>query len=89
MCILFSKQIHYSATYATLLPFAVLDYDPPTTEEFFDVCVQHFTPYISTIFPHFNKHKHLVYKCIKLISDSHRFIRSTSAGSSGLCFGHG
>ncbi|KAI7808304.1 FAST kinase domain-containing protein 1, mitochondrial [Triplophysa rosa] len=45
-------KIHYSATYATLLPFAVLNYDPPTAEEFFHVCVQHFTPYISSFDPH-------------------------------------
>ncbi|XP_052005108.1 FAST kinase domain-containing protein 1, mitochondrial [Xyrauchen texanus] len=45
-------KIHHSATYATLLPFAVLNYDPPRAEEFFDVCIQHFTPYISSFDPH-------------------------------------
>ncbi|XP_048050572.1 FAST kinase domain-containing protein 1, mitochondrial [Megalobrama amblycephala] len=45
-------KIHYSATYATLLPFAVLNYDPPMAEEFFDACIQHFTPYISSFDPH-------------------------------------
>ncbi|KTF80839.1 hypothetical protein cypCar_00037289 [Cyprinus carpio] len=44
--------IHYSATYSILLPFAVLNYDPPKAEEFFDVCIQHFTPYISSLDPH-------------------------------------
>uniref|UniRef100_A0A672JUZ1 FAST kinase domain-containing protein 1-like n=1 Tax=Sinocyclocheilus grahami TaxID=75366 RepID=A0A672JUZ1_SINGR len=44
--------IHYSATYSTLLPFAVLNYDPPKAEEFFDVCIRHFTPYISSFDPH-------------------------------------
>uniref|UniRef100_A0A8C1C530 FAST kinase domains 1 n=2 Tax=Cyprinus carpio TaxID=7962 RepID=A0A8C1C530_CYPCA len=45
-------KIHYSATYSILLPFAVLNYDPPKAEEFFDVCIQHFTPYISSLDPH-------------------------------------
>ncbi|KAK7169507.1 hypothetical protein R3I93_005467 [Phoxinus phoxinus] len=45
-------KIHYSETYATLLPFAVLNYDPPMAEEFFDACIQHFTPYISSFEPH-------------------------------------
>ncbi|XP_050975201.1 FAST kinase domain-containing protein 1, mitochondrial isoform X2 [Labeo rohita] len=45
-------KIHYSATYSTLLPFAVLNYDPPKAEEFFDVCIRHFTPYISSFDPH-------------------------------------
>lgn len=58
MCFFSTEQIHYSAIYATLLPFAVLDYDPPTAEEFFDVCVQHFTPYISTTFPTFFNPEH-------------------------------
>lgn len=45
-------KIHYSATYSILLPFAVLNYDSPKAEEFFDVCIQHFTPYISSLDPH-------------------------------------
>ncbi|XP_039539508.1 FAST kinase domain-containing protein 1, mitochondrial isoform X2 [Pimephales promelas] len=44
-------KIHYSAIYATLLPFAKLNYDPPTAEQFFDACIQHFTPHISSIDP--------------------------------------
>lgn len=40
-------KIHYSATYATLLPFAILNYDPPRVDELFEVCIQHFTPQIS------------------------------------------
>ncbi|XP_055071201.1 FAST kinase domain-containing protein 1, mitochondrial [Misgurnus anguillicaudatus] len=46
------EKIHYSATYAALLPFAVLNYDPSGSEEFLDVCVQHFTPHISSFDPH-------------------------------------
>ncbi|XP_073701230.1 FAST kinase domain-containing protein 1, mitochondrial [Garra rufa] len=45
-------KIHYSAMYPTLLPFAVLNYDPPKAEEFFDACIRHFTPYISSFDPH-------------------------------------
>uniref|UniRef100_A0A672MXS7 RAP domain-containing protein n=1 Tax=Sinocyclocheilus grahami TaxID=75366 RepID=A0A672MXS7_SINGR len=45
-------KIHYSATYSIMLPFAVLNYDPPKAEEFFDVCIRHFTPYISSFDPH-------------------------------------
>lgn len=40
-------QIHHSAIYATLLPFAVLNYDPPSADELFDVCIQRLTPHIS------------------------------------------
>ncbi|KAK2839772.1 hypothetical protein Q5P01_013512 [Channa striata] len=45
-------KIHYSATYATLLPFSVLNYEPPQAEELYDVCVQRLTPHISSFDPH-------------------------------------
>ncbi|XP_028821142.1 FAST kinase domain-containing protein 1, mitochondrial-like [Denticeps clupeoides] len=45
-------KIHYSATYATMLPFAVMNYDPPLVEDFFDVCIQRFTPFINSFDPH-------------------------------------
>ncbi|XP_071394223.1 FAST kinase domain-containing protein 1, mitochondrial [Centroberyx affinis] len=45
-------KIHHSATYATLLPFAILNYDPPRAEELYDVCVQRFTPHIRSFDPH-------------------------------------
>ncbi|XP_040003717.1 FAST kinase domain-containing protein 1, mitochondrial isoform X2 [Xiphias gladius] len=45
-------KIHYSATYATLLPFSVLNYDPAQADELYDVCIQHFTPHISSFDPH-------------------------------------
>ncbi|XP_033900610.3 FAST kinase domain-containing protein 1, mitochondrial isoform X1 [Acipenser ruthenus] len=45
-------KIHYSATYATLLPFAVLDYDPPQGDEFFETCIQRFKPHLSSFDPH-------------------------------------
>lgn len=45
-------KIHYSATYATLLPFAVLNYDPPGVDELFELCIQHMKPHISSFDPH-------------------------------------
>ncbi|KAL0963819.1 hypothetical protein UPYG_G00314050 [Umbra pygmaea] len=45
-------KMHYSATYATLLPFAVLNYDPPKVDELFDICIQHFVPHINSFDPH-------------------------------------
>ncbi|XP_017547138.1 FAST kinase domain-containing protein 1, mitochondrial [Pygocentrus nattereri] len=45
-------KIHYSGTYATLLPFAVFNYDPPKVDELFDACIRHFTPHISSFDPH-------------------------------------
>lgn len=57
-------QIHPSSTYATLLPFSVLNYDPSQADELYDVCIQHIIPHISRsiskhssslIQPHTNK----------------------------------
>ncbi|XP_040912391.1 FAST kinase domain-containing protein 1, mitochondrial [Toxotes jaculatrix] len=45
-------KIHYSSTYATLLPFSVLNYDPAQADELYDVCIQHFIPHISSFEPH-------------------------------------
>ncbi|KAG7464012.1 hypothetical protein MATL_G00182570 [Megalops atlanticus] len=45
-------KIHHSATYAILLPFSVLNYDPLRADEFFHTCIQHFTPHISSFDPH-------------------------------------
>ncbi|XP_058471394.1 FAST kinase domain-containing protein 1, mitochondrial [Solea solea] len=45
-------KIHYSATYTILLPFTVLNYDPAQSEEFYEVCIQHFTPHIKSFDPH-------------------------------------
>ncbi|CAL8370180.1 unnamed protein product [Arctogadus glacialis] len=45
-------KIHPSATYATLLPFAVLNYDSPTADELFDVCIEHLKPHIRSFDPH-------------------------------------
>lgn len=46
------EKIHYSAIYAILLPFSVLNYDTIKAEELYDVCIQHFTPHISLFDPH-------------------------------------
>nr|XP_046259524.1 FAST kinase domain-containing protein 1, mitochondrial [Scatophagus argus]XP_046259525.1 FAST kinase domain-containing protein 1, mitochondrial [Scatophagus argus]XP_046259526.1 FAST kinase domain-containing protein 1, mitochondrial [Scatophagus argus] len=45
-------KIHYSATYATLLPFSVLNYDNPQADELYDVYIRHFTPHMSSFDPH-------------------------------------
>ncbi|XP_069472265.1 FAST kinase domain-containing protein 1, mitochondrial isoform X2 [Ambystoma mexicanum] len=45
-------KIHYSAMYAILLTFSVLNYEPPQGDEFFETCIQHFTPYLSSFDPH-------------------------------------
>ncbi|XP_062314022.1 FAST kinase domain-containing protein 1, mitochondrial, partial [Osmerus eperlanus] len=46
------SKIHYSATYATLLPFAVLNYDPPGVDEMFEVSIEHIKPHIGSFDPH-------------------------------------
>lgn len=45
-------KIHHSATYATLLPFAVLNYDPVQADELYDACIKRFSPHISSFEPH-------------------------------------
>ncbi|XP_076858774.1 FAST kinase domain-containing protein 1, mitochondrial isoform X2 [Brachyhypopomus gauderio] len=45
-------KIHYSGIYATLLPFAVLDYNSPKVDDLFDACTQRLTPHISSFDPH-------------------------------------
>ncbi len=40
-------KIYHSATYATLLPFSVLNYDSPQVDELYDVCIRRMTPHIS------------------------------------------
>ncbi|XP_074857867.1 FAST kinase domain-containing protein 1, mitochondrial isoform X2 [Carettochelys insculpta] len=46
------SKIHPSGTYAILLPFTVLNYDPPQSEEFFEMCIQHFSSYLGCFEPH-------------------------------------
>uniref|UniRef100_A0A3Q3QEE8 RAP domain-containing protein n=1 Tax=Monopterus albus TaxID=43700 RepID=A0A3Q3QEE8_MONAL len=45
-------KIHYSATYAILLPFSVLNYDPAQADELYDACIQRFTPHIRSFDAH-------------------------------------
>ncbi|KAG9271589.1 FAST kinase domain-containing protein 1, mitochondrial [Astyanax mexicanus] len=42
-------KIHYLAFEQILSPFAFLNYYSPTVDELFDVCIQRFTPHISSI----------------------------------------
>lgn len=55
-------KIHPSATYAMLLPFSVLNYDPAQADELYDVCIQHIIPHISKLirehFPFVNPASH-------------------------------
>ncbi|XP_041857243.1 FAST kinase domain-containing protein 1, mitochondrial [Melanotaenia boesemani] len=45
-------KIHHSSTYATLLPFSVLNYDSVQADELFDACIKRFTPHIRSFDPH-------------------------------------
>ncbi|XP_029967623.1 FAST kinase domain-containing protein 1, mitochondrial [Salarias fasciatus] len=47
-----TDKIHYSETYATLLPFSVLNYDPVRADELYDACIKCLTPHISSFDPH-------------------------------------
>ncbi|XP_023142147.1 FAST kinase domain-containing protein 1, mitochondrial [Amphiprion ocellaris] len=47
-----TDKIHHSATYATLLPFSVLNYDPVQADELYDACIKRFTPHIGSFEPH-------------------------------------
>ncbi|XP_038645373.1 FAST kinase domain-containing protein 1, mitochondrial isoform X4 [Scyliorhinus canicula] len=46
------NKIHYTAIYAVLLPFTILNYDPPQAEEFFESCIQRIRPYLNLCDPH-------------------------------------
>ncbi|KAG8432410.1 hypothetical protein GDO86_016889 [Hymenochirus boettgeri] len=45
-------KIHYTAVYAILLPFIVLNYEPPNGEAFFNTCIQYFLPHLHSFDPH-------------------------------------
>ncbi|KAI5628070.1 FAST kinase domain-containing protein 1, mitochondrial, partial [Silurus asotus] len=47
-----THKIHYSAIYATLLPFALLNYDSPKVDELFDAYIQHCPTKIGLFEPH-------------------------------------
>lgn len=46
------SKIHFSATYAILLPFNVFNYDPPQAEDLFESCVQRSRPHFNAFDPH-------------------------------------
>ncbi|XP_077175899.1 FAST kinase domain-containing protein 1, mitochondrial isoform X2 [Paroedura picta] len=47
-----SDKIYISGTYSLLLPFAVLNYDPPQSEEFFKACIGRVTSHLDCFEPH-------------------------------------
>ncbi|CAM9624527.1 unnamed protein product [Lampetra planeri] len=44
------KQIHYKTCYTVILLFALMNYEPPNGEEFFNVCIEHITPHLGHTF---------------------------------------
>ncbi|XP_044522454.1 FAST kinase domain-containing protein 1, mitochondrial [Gracilinanus agilis] len=46
------NKIHPLAIHPILLPFSVLNYDPPQKDEFFGACIQHLTSHLSVFEPH-------------------------------------
>nr|XP_056717361.1 FAST kinase domain-containing protein 1, mitochondrial [Euleptes europaea] len=47
-----SDKIYNSGTYSLLLPFAILNYDPPQSEEFFKTCIGHLSLNLGCFEPH-------------------------------------
>uniref|UniRef100_A0A1A7XNC8 FAST kinase domains 1 n=2 Tax=Iconisemion striatum TaxID=60296 RepID=A0A1A7XNC8_9TELE len=47
-----TDKIHFSATYATLLPFSVLNYEPAQADELYDAFIKRFTSHMSSVDPH-------------------------------------
>uniref|UniRef100_A0ACB8G159 Uncharacterized protein n=1 Tax=Sphaerodactylus townsendi TaxID=933632 RepID=A0ACB8G159_9SAUR len=47
-----SDKIYNSGTYSLLLPFAILNYDPPQSEEFFKTCIGHLSSHLACFEPH-------------------------------------
>ncbi|MEE6489533.1 hypothetical protein FKM82_015606 [Ascaphus truei] len=45
-------KIHHTSIYAILLPFIILNYEPPQGEAFFEICIQHVLPHLSSFDPH-------------------------------------
>ncbi|XP_040331250.1 FAST kinase domain-containing protein 1, mitochondrial isoform X3 [Herpailurus yagouaroundi] len=46
-----TEKIHPFAILPIILPFSVLNYDPPQSDEFFGICVQHLNSYLSVLDP--------------------------------------
>ncbi|XP_054826784.1 FAST kinase domain-containing protein 1, mitochondrial [Eublepharis macularius] len=47
-----SDKIYNSGTYSLILPFTILNYDPPQSEEFFKTCIGHFSTHLGSFEPH-------------------------------------
>lgn len=45
------EKIHPFAVFAIILPFSILNYDPPQRDEFFGACIQHLNSYLSILDP--------------------------------------
>ncbi|KAB1278410.1 FAST kinase domain-containing protein 1; mitochondrial [Camelus dromedarius] len=45
------EKIHPFAILAVILPFSILNYDPPQKDEFFGTCIQHLNSYLSILDP--------------------------------------
>uniref|UniRef100_A0A8C3XJJ8 FAST kinase domains 1 n=1 Tax=Chelydra serpentina TaxID=8475 RepID=A0A8C3XJJ8_CHESE len=46
------SQINPAGMYIILLPFTIMNYDPPQSEEFFETCIQHFSSNLGCFEPH-------------------------------------
>ncbi|XP_039104763.1 FAST kinase domain-containing protein 1, mitochondrial [Hyaena hyaena] len=45
------EKIHPFAILAIILPFSILNYDPPQSDEFFGICIQHLNSHLSVMDP--------------------------------------
>lgn len=45
------EKIHPFAVLAIILPFSILNYDPPQRDEFFGTCIQHLNSYLTVLDP--------------------------------------
>ncbi|KAG6940078.1 FAST kinase domains 1 [Chelydra serpentina] len=46
------SKINPAGMYIILLPFTIMNYDPPQSEEFFETCIQHFSSNLGCFEPH-------------------------------------
>ncbi|XP_078307293.1 FAST kinase domain-containing protein 1, mitochondrial isoform X3 [Panthera onca] len=46
-----TEKIHPFAILPIILPFSILNYDPPQSDEFFGICVRHLNSYLSVLDP--------------------------------------
>ncbi|XP_045687342.1 FAST kinase domain-containing protein 1, mitochondrial isoform X1 [Phyllostomus hastatus] len=45
------EKIHPFSIFSIILPFSILNYDPPQRDEFFGTCIQHLNPYLCILDP--------------------------------------